>query len=172
MPETMRSALYFLLHCVWGFPQTLLGILVFAYVRVLDREALTVRGPFSTIVTHTKRIRGGISLGMFIVTADYRRIFGEVPSGAQQRLDAHELGHAKQSFLLGPLYLPLVGLPSIARAGLLRISRRFGGALAARWGHSHWYYSGYPERWADRLAGIERTATEAADRSGRSGPQS
>ncbi len=153
----VSRVIHLALHCSWELPQTLLGALVFTYVRALDRAASTVNGPLATLVTHTVRIRGGISLGMFIVTSDYHRMFRTVPAGVQQRLDAHELGHVKQSLMLGPLYLPLVGLPSVSRAALLRFSRRCGGAFSARWGHTRWYYSGYPEHWANRLAGIDRS---------------
>ncbi len=158
----MRRIVYRVLHWSWELPQTLLGALIFACVRAFDRNVSTQGGPLATLVTRTVRFRGGISLGMFVVTTDYRRLYRAVPAGAQRRLDAHELGHVKQSLMLGPLYLPLVGVPSISRAALLRFSRRRGGAFAARWGHTRWYYSGYPERWADRLAGIDRACRESS----------
>jgi len=63
---------------------------------------------------------------------------------------AHELGHTKQSRLLGPLYLPVVGLPSISRAAYALVHREVTG--------KQWtgYYEGYPENWADRLGGVCR----------------
>jgi len=60
---------------------------------------------------------------------------------------AHELGHTKQSRLLGWLYLPVIGLPSISRAAYALAHREVTGRQWTR------YYEGYPENWADRLGG-------------------
>jgi hypothetical protein len=64
------------------------------------------------------------------------------------RIRQHEYGHSVQSRILGPLYLPVVGLPSVVRNLYGRLYRR-------RTGHP-WlrYYDGFPERWADRLGGL------------------
>jgi hypothetical protein len=72
----------------------------------------------------------------------------------------HELGHRVQSRWLGPLYLPLVGLPSVARAVYAVTYREVTGK---RW---RGYFDAYPERWADELGGIsraERAAQQASD---------
>ena len=56
----------------------------------------------------------------------------------------HEYGHTVQSIILGPLFLPVIGLPSLLWAGLpvfLRYRERRGVS----------YYSFYPERWANFL---------------------
>jgi hypothetical protein len=54
----------------------------------------------------------------------------------------HEFGHYRQSLLLGPLYLPLIGLPSVCWAMVKKA-----GLFAAV------PYCAFPtERWADRLA--------------------
>lgn len=55
----------------------------------------------------------------------------------------HEYGHCIQSRILGPLYLIVIGLPSIMHAWLCRCK-------------NHSYYDFYPEKWADKLAGIKR----------------
>ena len=58
----------------------------------------------------------------------------------------HEAGHRRQSVILGPLYLLVVGLPSFLWA-----SSKTAGLFRGRD-----YYSFYTEKWADELAGIER----------------
>ena len=63
---------------------------------------------------------------------------------------AHELGHTKQSRMLGWLYLPVIGLPSISRAAYALVHREVTGRQWTR------YYEGYPENWADRLGGVIR----------------
>ena len=60
----------------------------------------------------------------------------------------HEYGHTKQSKYLGLFYLILAGIPSVTRNILNRINnKKF---------NSKWYYSGYPEKWADELGGVKR----------------
>jgi hypothetical protein len=59
----------------------------------------------------------------------------------------HEQGHTKQSYMLGWLFLLVVGVPSIIWAGCFNQYR-------AKHGIS--YYSFYTEKWADKLMGIER----------------
>ena len=83
-------------------------------------------------------MRGGISLGSVIILGS--RYYDD-GSDIDER---HEWGHIRQSQYLGPLYLLVIGLPSILWAALYR-------------GDAKGYYTGfYTERWADRLAGIER----------------
>ena len=53
---------------------------------------------------------------------------------------AHELkGHTWDSRLFGPLYLLIIGLPSIMNAAI---------------GFTKCYYSWYPEAWANKHAGL------------------
>ena len=57
-----------------------------------------------------------------------------------RRLLVHEYGHTIQSLILGPLYLPFVGLPSLLWAGCYRLFRI-----------RRAYVSVYPENWAEHL---------------------
>ena len=122
-----------LAQCVWGLPQTLLGLLVLFACPGCERSIY--RG---AVVTRW-RGRGGVSLGLFLF----------VPEKADDRLLAHEYGHSLQSLLLGPLYLIVIGLPSLVWAGLPALERR-----RERRGIS--YYAFYTERWADRWGGVVR----------------
>lgn len=55
----------------------------------------------------------------------------------------HEaVGHVAQSRMLGWLYLVVIGLPSLIWAAVCQERKK--------------YYNFYTEKWADRLAGIER----------------
>ena len=58
----------------------------------------------------------------------------------------HELGHTKQSYILGWLYLIVIGIPSIIWCEYFEEYRKK---------HNISYYSFYTEKWADKLAGIE-----------------
>ncbi len=119
--------LYALGQCTWGFVQTLAGLVVF-----LSCPGCGWSFYRGAVVTRWRR-RDGLSLGLFIF----------VPVGEDPRLLAHEYGHTLQSLLLGPLYLPVIGLPSLTRAAWRRRGRARGRS----------YYDVYPERGADRGGG-------------------
>ena len=80
------------------------------------------------------KMGAGLSLGFFVF----------VPEGVPRSLVVHEYGHTMQSLLLGPLYLPLVVLPSLLWAGL-PAARRFRAARGVS------YYAHPIEHWADLL---------------------
>jgi len=115
---------------VWGLPQTVLGLAL----------CLALRGPrrryaFRTAIVTEWGIRAGFTSGMFIF----------VPRSCSRELLLHEYGHTLQSALLGPIYLPLIVLPSLAWAGL-PACRGF------RRNHQFSYYRFPVERWANVLA--------------------
>lgn len=114
---------------LWCFPQQLLGWVV-------------------KIVTHARKngdyytynIKcGSMSLGTYVFICPAH-------VGSETVLK-HEQGHTKQSYILGWLWLPLVGIPSLIWAGCF-------GWLRAKYKIS--YYAFYTEAWADRLGGVKR----------------
>ena len=127
------AALYVLGQCTWGLFQTLAGAVVCLACRGCPR------GVHRGAVVTRWRGQKGLSLGLFIF----------LPQGDDDRLLAHEYGHTRQSLLLGPLYLAVIGLPSVVWAGLPALARR-----RRRRGTS--YYDFYTERWADRWGGVVR----------------
>ena len=58
----------------------------------------------------------------------------------------HEYGHTLQSKKLGPLYLLVIGLPSLIWAGCFDDWRAK---------HHKSYYDFYTERWANKLSGVK-----------------
>lgn len=124
---------------LWELPQNLLGLAVWgvARKRVLTRE--TEGGRIFLRVPDF-----GLSLGSFIFwsAADPS---AELDPGARPDNRMHEFGHSIQSARLGPMYLIVVGIPSVCRFLYARgYSRRRGKAWTR-------YFDGYPENWADRL---------------------
>ena len=90
--------------------------------------------PFETsMVFRIKNFKGGLSLSRFIFV-----------NMLNYDLIRHEYGHSRQSKFLGPLYLLVIGLPSLIWCKLYRSS----------WKKS--YYWCYTERWADYLGGVKR----------------
>ena len=137
LKQTLFNSIYILLQCTWGLPQTLLGLVLF--LRHIKAPHAFYRGCIRTELPHG----GGVSLGLFIFTADA----AHAPSAERRAaLAAHEYGHTLQSLLLGPLYLFTVGIISFTWANAPRFRR-----MRAERGlpYSHCFV----ERWADRLGG-------------------
>ena len=83
---------------------------------------------------------GAVSLGMFIfIFRDY--------SKNKEQLVKHEYGHSIQSKILGPLFLLVIGLPSIIWAAAFKKFRRKRNIS---------YYALYTEKWADKLGQVNR----------------
>ena len=119
---------------VWQLPQNLVGF-VFGWFLKGKERLEGYRGiPGSIRLVSGKNMHGGLSLGNFVY---FRR-------PAYDRLLLHEYGHCRQSRLLGPLYLLVIGLPSLGWALWWHPGRRV---------PYSWFYT---ERWADRLGGVER----------------
>ena len=125
----------FLLY-IWQFPQNLVGLIVLAYCKLFLKNVSKEK---CEDITHYyyKKFSGGISLGNYIIS--YSRNALTIK---------HEHGHQKQSLYLGPLYLFVIGIPSICWAGL------YGTKLFPY--KENGYYEFYTERWAEQLGKVNR----------------
>ena len=124
----MKRFLYTLLQCTWVLPQTFVGFVVYAACRARGCPHHDLGG---AVCTEWRR-NDGVSLGLFIFCPKHGGIH------------LHEYGHTYQSLLLGPLYLPLVVVPSLVWAGLPYFQR------LRRERHIP-YSRLYCESWADRI---------------------
>ena len=133
----MRRALTVLtavLLQVWQLPQNLVGLVFGWFLKEKRRHSNLPGLPEDIRLVTASNMYGGISLGNFV----YCR------APVYDRMVRHEYGHCRQSRILGPFYLLVIGLPSL---------------LWALWwtpGRSVGYYSFYTERWADRMGGVKR----------------
>ena len=125
-----RFTLARLWQAVWGMPQTVVGATMFWLLRRTNRWTR-----FRSAYVMEWALDAGLSMGLFIF----------LPRGSARSLLVHEYGHTIQSLMLGPLYLLVVVLPSLAWAGLPRM-QRFRDARQVS------YYRFYTERWANKLA--------------------
>lgn len=139
----MKRYLYVLLQCTWGAPQSLVGAVLYLFHR--RSHHLNFHGAAATLWEH----RSSVSLGAFVFAAK-ESYFDESVNGEHsrnertERLLVHEYGHTIQSLILGPLYLIVIGLPSLLWAGLpiFEKKRRDKGISY------HWLYT---EKWANIL---------------------
>lgn len=121
-----------ILLTLWQLPQILIGWVLLLFYRPSRHKYYWA--VYATVY-HSPKMRGGISLGSVV-------ILGENPS---DNTLLHELAHCVQSRRLGWLYLIVIGLPSILWAA------------THRWlAPNKSYYWFYTEKWADKIAGIER----------------
>ena len=124
----MKTVFFRLWQWTWGLPQTLLGAIIHLICRNDPKEVY--RG---CIVTRWKKT-GSLGVGMFLFLG----------TNANSQVRVHEFGHSVQSLFLGPLFLPVMGIPSFLWANLPPCRR-----LRKEKGVS--YYAFYPERNANRL---------------------
>lgn len=136
----MRVLLYLLAQGTWGLLQTAAGAAVFLRYRKCPHSFY-----HGTVVT-VYPLYSSLSLGPFIFLTDKppRDRSGQVPlEEIPRRLLVHEYGHTVQSLLLGPLYLPVVGLPSALWVHLPSCQRKWRGNIS--------YFSFWTEKTANSL---------------------
>lgn len=115
------------------FPQNLIGYVFFKiYTTMYKRPYYLYRDAY---IVHVKGSWGAISLSRYIFADD---------NYYQSKMIRHEYGHTIQSKVLMPLYVPIIGLPSL-------IWNRFFKRYRKKRKKS--YYSFYTESWANRLGG-------------------
>lgn len=119
------------LKYLWMLPQNLLGLILRAIYKGNDSTYE------STIVRRSTKMKGGISLGRYIIVNQF----------ATKKTVMHEYGHCKQSKYLGWLYLLIIGLPSLIWAWM------YGTIVKPT---PNGYYKLYTEKWADKLGGVVR----------------
>ena len=128
--------LYTVLQLTWGIIQNIIGAVIFI-VLLITNPRRKVSYYHGAIVTQWEP-ESSMGMGMFIFYGHYR----EQQSIADAYL-VHEFGHTIQSAILGPLYLPIIGIPSIIWASLPVFQKlRSSGYYS--------YFDFYPEKWANR----------------------
>ncbi len=147
----LPAAFYYILQWARGIIQNVVGLCVF-----LVNSGRRHFRYNDALVTVWKSRRGSMGMGMFIFISE--------SAAANEDSFAftlrHEYGHTLQSCMLGPLFLPVIGLPSLLWAGL-PVFRKY------REKRSLSYYWLYTERWANFLG--ERAVNARRENGGTSG---
>lgn len=118
---------------IWQLPQHLLAILYIGYLVMMCKD-LGVDSRYKQAIVIPCVMRGAVTLGCYVfvgLNSEYRKTV------------KHELGHTIQSKILGPLYLIVIGIPSITYCGLRRIFPSL---------RRKNYYDFYTEKWANNLS--------------------
>ena len=123
----MKTILFRLWQWTWGFPQTLVGLIVYLCCRKCPH------GQYHGCITTRWRNRGSMGMGMFLFLGS-----------EDSQVRVHEFGHSVQSLIFGPLFLPIMGIPSFLWCNL-PVLRRLRKEKAIS------YYCFYPESTANAL---------------------
>lgn len=120
------------LKFIWQLPQVIAAFIYYLYLKYKDEilDTCTFQG---TVVFIKKNCYGSVTLG--------DRIF--LSPLATDTTVKHEWGHTRQSLILGPLYLIVIGIPSILWA-----------AFHKKIAPNKSYSSFFTEAWADKLGGV------------------
>ena len=96
---------------IWQLPQHIVALIYFGYLVMMCKD-LGVDSRYKQATVIPCIMRGAITLGDYVfvgLNLEYKETV------------KHELGHTIQSKILGPLYLIVIGIPSITYCGLRRL---------------------------------------------------
>ena len=127
----MKSIINFILDWIWQLPQNLIGVI---YGGLIEKSK-PIKTPYEDCVIRYKYTKNSVTLGKFV----YICVFDK----NKEFTIKHERGHVIQSIILGPLYLLVIGLPSIIWAWLYK-----------KIAPNKSYYWFYTEAWANKLSNI------------------
>ena len=118
---------------IWQLPQHIVALIYFGYLVMMCKD-LGVDSRYKQAIVIPCVMRGAITLGNYVfvgLNSEYKETV------------KHELGHTIQSKILGPLYLIVIGIPSITYCGLRRLFPSL---------RKKNYYNFYTEKWANNLS--------------------
>ena len=118
---------------IWQLPQHIVALIYFGYLVMMCKD-LGVDSRYKQAIVIPCIMRGAVTLGNYVfvgLNSEYKETV------------KHELGHTIQSKILGPLYLIVIGIPSITYCGLRRLFPSL---------RKKSYYDFYTEKWANNLS--------------------
>lgn len=121
-----------ILKYIWQLPQNIIALIYLGYL-IAENQIPAVE-KYKGAKVYTKYSSGCVTLGNYIF----------VSSRATENTIKHEWGHTRQSLLLGPLYLIIIGIPSI----LWAVTHK---TIAPDKSYN-WFYT---EAWADKLGDVK-----------------
>jgi hypothetical protein len=129
---------------IWQLPQNLVGLILLGWYKLTKDDLRVYHKRNGRTYYATCGMPSGISLGNYIIMKwEYW----------DESMD-HEYGHSIDSRRMGPIYLVLIGIPSICGNIYDRIFHK-------KWKYSksaRWYYNQPWERSADKNGKVDREA--------------
>jgi hypothetical protein len=131
--KILKYILFYTVQFTWGLLQNILGFCLFIKYRNCRHEFY-----HGAALTYHEENWGGISLGIFTF------VNGKRNAEWVRSTKVHEFGHTVQSLILGPLYLFVIGIPSIIWCN----GKKY---IKMRKEQNVSYFDFYPEKWANTL---------------------
>lgn len=129
---------------IWEAPQKALAHIVAKISKAKETSLVLLSD--TNIHVYLWQYNGGLSLSNHIFLPK-KYFYGVAFDKWHADYIYHEFGHTLQSHKLGPLYLFVIGAPSLIWAKCFK---------KYRIKHNKNYYSFFTERWADKLGGVKR----------------
>ncbi len=132
-----------IIRWIWFLPQNLVGGFIALYCFLFQRKHtrfFTIQDG-TIFVISDKQPLWGISLGDFIILKE--------DCFHRPCVIRHEYGHRVQAWMTGPLYLLIIGLPSLINH---QTHKTLDGTYKEK---TEWYYGRYPEKGADKLGKVK-----------------
>ena len=117
---------------LWQLPQNLIALLLYNILGYWSYYGGKYRDNYIIVC---KAALSSFALGDYMFLTPF----------SNERAMDHELGHCRQSEILGPLYIPIIAVPSL----LNNLYDR----LLTLIGKEYDYFSFYTEKWANKLGG-------------------
>ncbi len=119
----------FIILSIWQLPQLMIALIMYPFIGKLK----LIKQTKFTFCFQASKMKGGISLGSIAYVDPYLALRPEVVS--------HEAdGHVIDSYIMGPLYLIIIGIPSFLHS-IFHFTKN--------------YYDFYTEKLANYHAGLE-----------------
>lgn len=131
-----------ILREIWQLPQHIVAYMIMIVNHKSIKQMVNKDGIRYYLVKHLSNC--GISLGNYI--------FLDADGNYDNIIVRHEYGHQIQSLMLGPLYLIIIGLPSIIGNIINRIKYKY----FRKYYDPDFYYKQPWEAWADKLGKVVR----------------
>lgn len=128
----LKTFFYYFLHVTWGIINNVVALII-AIVLFIVNPRRNRKMFFNSLAIEWK-IKCSLGIGIFI--------FSDLKN---EDILVHEYGHNLQSAILGPLFLPLIGIPSLLWCeipALIKVRRK----------RNINYYNFYTEKSANKLA--------------------
>ena len=158
--DIAQIALIYILSWTWGIIQQIAALCLRLYLKITKKTNGT--GDYDGFIVHYCHLkRGSVSLGnhVFLCPSHWE----------DETVLAHELGHCRQSLILGPLYMFVIGIPSVLWCNVFwprkmkkwKETKVFSESinenlkLKLNVPPKPSYYDFYTEKWANKLMGLE-----------------
>lgn len=138
--SVLKKIAYIICQWTWGLVQNIIGLCVF--IVMIKNEHTVFR--YAVVTYWDKRYSMGCGMFIFKGNHSYSYYSNEKNDKTNYDVLVHEYGHTVQSLILGPLFLPIIAIPSFIWASV-----PYFGRYRLRNGVS--YYWLYCEKWANVL---------------------